>query len=1356
MGSSTSGLPSLTFSPRGFHSLRGFSGTSSSSNNFGFGGSSSSSKSGDFGFKSFKFRATKPKGPTVQQALEAVFLHNKAHPHHSLLGTVLHDATHSVETGLDYLARPSYAIAAGTYDATKVPHHFDVGQFLHGLSQGIQGKDKKGFGQFLSEHGVLQHHGILRGIAGLGLDVATDPLSYVTAGASSAEAIAAKEAELGLSKGVLKDAIEKAQKGLFTSSQEALDAGKTLKSADLNATAGLARAHATFLREAERGVTPTYSSMARASALHGLEGLSHAEVKLLGPRMATVGYKLPFTKGFEVSTRMKAPSLLRTAEKQGFLGKFPGMAHGAEVVGKAFKPGWRNEKMHALEIMQKHVSELRQDHMAHLVQDTLIPPIKDLNLSETEMLHALKFGETTHGIVRMRPNRSERVLSLKVLKNAVRDGKISEKQAVFLKAWHDTTEALRKADAEYGVKYDAPLLNGAEKNVIYVPHVRELGSGLKAGFNGSLLAKKGFQYARKGESQVASLEKIAAEHPDVPLITHPFDMIARRAQAGAIKQSETWMADTVGKTFGIPTRLPNLGKQLQLGEHYRALDERLAKMKTLTPEGLAKTHLEAARLTEEERLASLEKAGQFHAQKELQLRRQISSLKGQITKAAKNRVPTSRQFLGMKNEDFSKLLKGMGKHPLSSPLRAARSRSKALEALNRQIDSSIRQAAYLQPKTGLTPHGSNYKLLIGNLLGKAQGVIRDDKLAGMRNAHLLSPLKRGESWEKRHSALLEDLRGEIKLSHQQNADDLQKAIDKHFGGRAKRKNLAYSLQAREKQLAKHKASWDAVEARIGARAANRLTQRQMAIHELQHKELTQAEAIGRAMSRIERQVEFHNTSVKNPEAFKAGYKVSHLMAPNGRPYALPAEMDEALAKSRQALNDDEFLQKFHNTWQKLVGKWKVGVTVVNPGYRVRNTLSDLWNAYISPKGGVPLWAMSVYGTKAAKLIASIRAAAKIDPAHWTVEQKRAMKMYVEMYHHGVLAGLFQGDIDKVRRLLEGTGASKDLLKSGHPLQALTKTATDFNRHAENWGRMMHYLYRREYQKMGAGEAADIVRGAHFDYEDLTRTEQAIKKSAVPFYTWTRKNIPYQIAQFARSGKYAAFPLMVNESNQASPKDPGQIVPSFVKQGLGFHVPFGGKGNFYLPVFGPVDLEKVQHPLSQGVSMLSPLLQIPTELITNKNLNTGQPIYGSELSHPRNPISGFAASILRGIPGTDVGQTSRQVNGKKMVGPGANPIVSYIAQQTPLTNLIVNAESNIKKAQRGGGQKALLSEFGGLSTYKPDQQQQQAIAQFEAQQSFKQYIRGLRDMGVLPEAKKRKASAYAQANNAAANLAFGGQ
>jgi hypothetical protein len=158
---------------------------------------------------------------------------------------------------------------------------------------------------------------------------------------------------------------------------------------------------------------------------------------------------------------------------------------------------------------------------------------------------------------------------------------------------------------------------------------------------------------------------------------------------------------------------------------------------------------------------------------------------------------------------------------------------------------------------------------------------------------------------------------------------------------------------------------------------------------------------------------------------------------------------------------------------------------------------------------------------------------------------------------------------------------------------------------------------------------------------------------------------------------------------------------------------------------------------QMLNLLGPGFKVPAELAFNKSLFTGAPIYGSDLPHPRNPISGIAADILSNIPGTDVGMTARKYKSGMTRGPGASPFVTYIASQLPLTNILVNQMADIKRAQRGGSDKSLLSYLAGISTYAPDQEQQLGIASQAEQKNFAQFLRGLRDAGLYPESKRKR-------------------
>lgn len=464
---------------------------------------------------------------------------------------------------------------------------------------------------------------------------------------------------------------------------------------------------------------------------------------------------------------------------------------------------------------------------------------------------------------------------------------------------------------------------------------------------------------------------------------------------------------------------------------------------------------------------------------------------------------------------------------------------------------------------------------------------------------------------------------------------------------------------------------------------------------------------------------------------RAYSKASHITVPglvddNGHALAFEREVGDVILKYQKiASGEDQAIEDFSKGWKSFLAKWKLAVTSVNPGYRIRNSMSDVWAMYLS---GVPMHKIPVYAAKAAKLI---RDAKRMDSPNGI----KAYKAVVEAYHHGILSGLYQGDVQAVAGYVKYSGTKRGMLRRGHALQAGTKMMQDFNAHVENLGRLTHYLYRREELHESAVQAAFKVKQAHFDYEDLTPFEQKRMKAVAPFYTWARKNIPFQVkALVSAPGKYATLPKFMAESEKASDSDQGNIVPGYIQQGLGFQVPFG-KHNYLLPPIGAQDLQIFDSPagaVQRTEQLVNPAIAFPFELATNKNLFTGGDIKSD--THERNPVSSIGANLLKFIPGSDVGQTSRNIGGKRVSGPGANPYFQFALGQIPIARQLGLNYSGINKER--AGQNA-LSYFGGLSVQNVDPAQQKMIESIVLQDELKREVTSLRDAGLLPPAKSKK-------------------
>lgn len=488
-------------------------------------------------------------------------------------------------------------------------------------------------------------------------------------------------------------------------------------------------------------------------------------------------------------------------------------------------------------------------------------------------------------------------------------------------------------------------------------------------------------------------------------------------------------------------------------------------------------------------------------------------------------------------------------------------------------------------------------------------------------------------------------------------------------------------------------------------------------------------------------------TMRNPHIPEGWQKLSRKL--DGEYYHFPPALKASMSRVETVYKSEAEQTKLVGAWDRAMASWKVGVTSINPGYRVRNTLSDVWNMYIA---GVPAWAIPVYAKRAdslqrsannieKRLYEAVRAG--VDPK-LTAKEQKVLRTMLEAHSHGILSGLFGGDVLRVAQLLNKGVYAKDALRDGKVLAAYTRMMGNWNRRWEDKGRLTHYLYRREYEKMGVADSADWVKKAHFDYSELSPTEQEKFKKILPFYTWTRKNLPYQMTQIvARPGKFATFPKVLNTADEIATEQDGEmaqpgLLPEWLGERMAFRVPGFGGNAMAMPLIGVTDLTKLDNPLSI-VGMEAPWIKAPIEIATGKSLFTGQPI--TDGAGGRSPVSGAAASLFSMIPGSNVGTTGRNVDGEMQYGAGANPWFAYAAGQLPLTNFLVNQMSSIKRQQRGGTVLPVIGYVGGVAVYDRDLEAEVAAAQIETREEVQNIIRNLRRSGKLAPAEKKKVSSF---------------
>jgi hypothetical protein len=1276
----------------------------------------------------------------------------------SLLGTIFSGGKSALGWGLRQISRPSWAVAEGTRRALE-GEGFDLSDFVKGASRGFQAKKHTTFSDVLKQEGVLEGHGRLRAVAGFGLDVLTDPTlplliagSFVTGGAAS-PLLAARIAMKGATvRGLEKGGTSAARKSL-DDAVEILDTGGFKNSA---AKTWL-RKEKERINAIENGVEWTVE---RETARSTAEMAAKLELDEIGTRVVQARYHLPFTGGKSIPltpthiagrrVAPKTPNLARTAEGAGVIGKLPGAQPVAKSLGKIFKHGFDSPEFAKPALIAAHAAESFMDNYTREAMQRFGQ--FSGRLDEDQKLDVLGWAERQGDNI-LDGNRN---LIEPKIERALAAKEITVDQADYLKQWHQYWENMRQRDKNLGIDY-APV------DGIYVPHIYATG-GVKA--NSAVLKSIGYTQNRKELRAIDELKRIKEQGLDEKfnLETNIELLASTRTRRAAIAQSKKILAEHMREVHGTPMRVADRSKRMAARKKAGEVEANmLEKMPVHT--GIRKMREANTREVERWGKDEIEKINLKARRRLDELDDSLDRIGGDALAAPKARTPTFNAVARMGAKKFTAAIK----HFKPKDRKAAQN----VHGVMKEVDRLRKALAKLE---NTKAHGSKYRelandaVIAGQRLGvrakrDAEVLTKDtskvnigylaqpqgrrrvaDKPTGLKKkerpiGEALKPVNKSETWK-------ENLRTHLNAIETQAGSDWNDLVKKYPNPKRTNWQAREGANRRARQTVIKNATRDV------QNVIKKVEFKKNRFEEGLAKRFDAEEiSFNAAQTRLARLQRVSEGAMKRNPNIPKGY-VEWDAKLSGKKYAFPQDIHTAMSRVEQILDDEDVMANFTNRMRKMMAIWKIGVTSINPGYRVRNTLSDLWNMYIA---GVPTARIMQYGSKAAAYQRAAKTAAdKMSAAHaanrafrtseLTSMERKALEVYNEAYLRGVLSGLFQGDIQLVAGMLREGGVSAALMKRKRPDLVVARAMQTFNRHGENWGRLTHYLYRRDYMKMTPGDSADWVKRAHFDYEELTPTEQQKFKAWLPFYTWTRKNIPYQMVQMvSRPGRYATFPKVLATSNELATGDTETAddpnMPDWMAGRYAFRVPFGDN-TYMLPQIGVADLSKVEDPRELVTSLLGPQIKVPIEIATGKSMLTGNDIRGG--THPRNPIADWAGNTLGMLPGNpaNVGVTERNVRGEPVQGTGASPWVSYIAGQLPMANYLVNRRATIKQEQQGGAGPVgfgSLSYLGGLSMYDRDLESDMAVAQMQFSDQMARVIRGLRDEGKLPESKRKKAT-----------------
>lgn len=179
-------------------------------------------------------------------------------------------------------------------------------------------------------------------------------------------------------------------------------------------------------------------------------------------------------------------------------------------------------------------------------------------------------------------------------------------------------------------------------------------------------------------------------------------------------------------------------------------------------------------------------------------------------------------------------------------------------------------------------------------------------------------------------------------------------------------------------------------------------------------------------------------------------------------------------------------------------------------------------------------------------------------------------------------------------------------------------------------------------KLGVEDAGEAVRKILFDPSDLTDFERNKMKRIMPFYTFTKKNLAFQVNNLSKNAsQYNRLIKGYKGLLDAATDENSENVSAWMKDNLYIPIPGIGKDGSYTVLRGTMPfgnlIDTIEHPVSNTVNLVSPLAKMPFELVTNRNSFTGMDIekFPGQMSTNIPGLTKMQEYLLGGTTGLDV-------------------------------------------------------------------------------------------------------------------------
>ena len=419
-------------------------------------------------------------------------------------------------------------------------------------------------------------------------------------------------------------------------------------------------------------------------------------------------------------------------------------------------------------------------------------------------------------------------------------------------------------------------------------------------------------------------------------------------------------------------------------------------------------------------------------------------------------------------------------------------------------------------------------------------------------------------------------------------------------------------------------------------------------------------------------------------------------------------MDKTVYEMIGRLGNQKEISKFVNLLDFINNSFKK-FKLLSPGFQMRNWVGNSSNMYLA-------------GMDVPDILSNYKKADNIFKKAPEIVEKATMKgvdvlteaeaEIYKIYREFVENGFH--DISKEVWDVEKIITDKKLpKKSKDPIKNLSEWNFAMNQKADERFRLAALMWAKEnpkaYAKMGLDSPESFVRQVLFDPKDLSGFERDTLKRLVPFYTFTKKNLAYQMKNiFNNPRKYNHLRKTIRGMWDAFADIDINDIESYKKENSWIPVPFINKDGKYAAIktnlpFGDL-AELLEHPGRKVLASMSPAIRAPFEIATNKQIYTDMPI--SEFEGQKGyTLPGLSRKAEYGLGqfgldvplalGVDIGRTGLQAARGELQGQSGMDIIRQSVGRS------IFSAGSVEKAQRSKAYEELRQVQELLKYYKQE-------------------------------------------------------